>query len=198
MAEHQVLFCPFCRESFEGLSVCPDHDLALVPFQKLPPDPTLRRDDAPADDAPLDTLDLRFGRGFVALGAVLNGVSLGAEFVRFPGERALSTLALASSVPALWTPAMVSVTLLFVLRRAKTLRGLRALRILVPALACLSPITLIWEIMRIRSGAALWVAQIRSSQATPGLALYLVLAASVLIAYGGVRLGVTKSSQREN
>jgi hypothetical protein len=192
MAEHQVLFCPFCRESFEGARVCPDHELALVPFHKLPPDSAARTDLAPADDAPLEMLDARFGRGYVAFGAVLNGAALGAEFVRFPGGRALSTLALASAMPALWTLGLVSFTLLFVLRRAKTLRALRALRVLVPALACLGPVTLLWEIMRIRSGAALWVAQVRSSQATPGLALYLVLAASLLIAYGGVRLGVAK------
>jgi hypothetical protein len=192
MAEHQVLFCPFCRESFEGARVCPDHDLVLVPFHKLPPDIASRTTSVPEDDTPLETLEPRFGRGYVALGAVLNGTALGAEFVRFPGGRGLSTLALASAMPALWTLGLVSFTLLFVLRRAKTLRALRAVRVLVPALACLGPATLAWEIMRIRSGAALWVAQVRSTQATPGLALYLVLAASVLIAYGGVRLGVAK------
>jgi hypothetical protein len=195
MAEHQVLFCPFCRESFEGVRVCPDHDLALVPFHKLPPDPASAEAPELTDDTPLETLDARFGRGFVAAGAVLNGAALGAEFVRFPGGSALSTLALASTIPALWTVGLVSFTLLFVLRRARTLRALRALRVLVPALACVSPLALIWELVRIRSGAVLWMAQVRSTQATPGAALYLSLLASALIAYGGVRLGVRRPSK---
>lgn len=190
MAEHQVLFCPFCRESFEGTRVCPDHDLALVPFHKLPPDPISAERAELDDDTPLDGLDPRFGRAYVAAGATLNMAALGAEFVRFPGGRALTTLALAASMPALWTVALVSVTLLFLLRRARTLRMLRALRVLVPALALVGPLTLIWELARIRSGAALWVAQVRSVEATPGTALYITLLAGALIGYGGARLGV--------
>ena len=31
-----ILFCPFCRESFEGEAVCPEHDLELVPIDRLP------------------------------------------------------------------------------------------------------------------------------------------------------------------
>ncbi len=190
MAEHQVLFCPFCRECFEGAQVCPDHDLALVPFHKLPPDPTSAERPELTDDTPLEALEARFGRGFVAAGALLNGAVLGLEFVRFPGGRGLSTLFLASTIPALWTVGLASFTLLFVLRRAKTLRALRALRVLVPAVACISPLTLIWELVRIRSGTVLWMAQVRSTQATPGAALYVSLLASALIVYGGVRLGV--------
>ena len=30
-----VLFCPFCEESFEGLTQCPEHELELVAFDKL-------------------------------------------------------------------------------------------------------------------------------------------------------------------
>jgi hypothetical protein len=193
MAEHQVLFCPFCRESFEGARVCPDHDLALVPLHKLPPDASAAEaTEETEDDTPLELVDARFGRGYVAAGAVLNATAMGAEFVRFPGGRALTTLTLASSMPALWTLLLVSFTLLFVLRRARTPRALRALRVLVPALACVGPLTLIWELLRIRGGTALWVAQVRSSQASPGSALYIALAASLLIIFGGVRLGVLK------
>jgi hypothetical protein len=195
MAEHQVLFCPFCRESFEGSRVCPDHDLPLVPFHKLPPDASLAERSEPSDETPLETFEPRYGRGYVAAGAGLNAVALGAEFVRFPAGRGLSTLALASSIPALWTLGLVSFTLFFLLRRAKTLRALRGLRVLVPALAAVSPATLLWELVRIRSGAALWVAHVRSSQAVASWALYLCLAASLLIAYGGARLGVVKKAR---
>ena len=195
MAEHQVLFCPFCRECFEGVQVCPDHDLALIPFHKLPPDRASTELPELNEDTPLEALEVRFGRGFVAAGALLNGVVLGLEFVRFPGGRGLSTATLASTIPALWTVGLVSFTLLFVLRRAKTLRALRALRVLVPALACISPLTLIWELLRIRAGTVLWMAQVRSSQALPGAALYVCLLASGLIVYGGVQLGVRRSNR---
>jgi len=192
MAEHQVLFCPFCRESFEGARVCPDHDLALVPFHKLPPDPSAAEAQGIGDDTPLESWDPRFGRAYVGFGVVLNGAAMGCEFAHFPAGHGLTTLALASSLPALWTLCLVSATLLFLLRRARTLRALRALRVLVPALALVSPATLSWELTRIRAGAVLWVEHVRSSHATPGVALYVTLAASLVTAYGGLRLGVTK------
>ena len=31
-----LLFCPFCRECFEGEAQCPEHELALVRFEDLP------------------------------------------------------------------------------------------------------------------------------------------------------------------
>jgi hypothetical protein len=193
MAEHQVLFCPFCRESFEGSRTCPDHDLVLVPFDKLPRQHEPDDDDPPVtDDSALEHFELRFGRGPVALGALLNALAMGLEFVRFPDGTGLSTLLLASSLPGLWGLALVSFTLLFVLRRGTTLRKLRALRVLVPALAGVGPALLIWELVRIRQGALLWAQHVRSSQALPGSAFYVVGVASLLIGYGGVRLGTAE------
>lgn len=191
MAEHQVLFCPFCRESFEGLRHCPDHDLPLVPFDRLPRDKAAASEAEPIDDEQLlELLEPRYGRAYVAIGAALNALALGLEFVRFPDGTGLTTLVLASSLPALWTLGLVSFTLLYVLRRGRTLRALRALRVLVPALAIVSPATLLWELYRIRHGAVLWVQHVRSAQVEPGSALYVVLLAAALIFYGGVRLGV--------
>ncbi|HVZ36050.1 MAG TPA: hypothetical protein VG963_26665, partial [Polyangiaceae bacterium] len=69
MAAHQVLFCPFCRECFEDSSTCPEHELRLVPFDQLTPDPEAREDEgdaAPptnAEEAHLAPFDPRFGRG---------------------------------------------------------------------------------------------------------------------------------------
>lgn len=195
MAEHQVLFCPFCRESFEGARTCPEHDLALVAFDKLSRDHEADDDEAPiSDDTPLRPLEPRYGRAIVAAGALLNALGLGLDFVRFPDGTGLSTLLLASSLPALWSLGLVSFTLLFVLRRGNTLRKLRALRVLVPALACIGPALLFWELYRIRQGAVLWAAHVRSSQAVPSSAVYVVCAASLLIGYGGMRLGVEKKA----
>jgi hypothetical protein len=198
MAEHQVLFCPFCRESFEGLHTCPDHDLKLVPFDRLPRDPHAavadRDEDEPAftEDSALGPFEPRFGRAPVGLGAVLNALALGLEFVRFPDGTGVVTWQLASSLPGLWSLGLVSFTLLFVLRRGTTLRKLRALRVLVPALACFGPLLLGWELHRIRQGALLWAPLVRSADVRAGSAVYVVCVAALLIGYGGIRLGVRK------
>src|SRR5690606_34261628 len=102
MTEHQVLFCPFCRESFEGLRVCPEHDLPLVSFAELGPDP-LDPENMPEiiDATELATVDPRFGRGYVAAAAVLIGLAFLLEFVRGVGESSgLSTRELAVTLPS--------------------------------------------------------------------------------------------------
>src|ERR1700712_3306397 len=94
MAEHQVLFCPFCRESFEAApdaSLCPEHELPLVSFDQLAVN-SEQTDSEDADDAaeldghspglspedrPLAAYDPGLGRGVVGLGALLNAAALG-------------------------------------------------------------------------------------------------------------------------
>ena len=60
----QILFCPYCRESFEGLAECPEHELALVPIDRLPR--TNR-----STHAASFFLDPRLGRGPVLAGALM-------------------------------------------------------------------------------------------------------------------------------
>jgi hypothetical protein len=96
-------------------------------------------------------------------------------------------LLVATALPGLWSLGLVSFTLFFVLQRRRTLRALRGMRVLVPALACVSPTTVLWELHRLRSGAALWLT--RGGPLQVGPALYLVFAAALLIGYGGTRLG---------
>lgn len=177
--------------------MCPDHDLPLVPFDRLPravPGALPDDDDEPAlgDDSVLPVFEPRFGRAPVALGALLYGLALGLEFVRFPDGKGVSTWLLASSLPGLWSLGLLSFTLLFVLRRGTTLRKLRALRVLVPALAAAGPLLAGWELYRIRQGAVLWAAMVRSADARPGVAVYVVGLASGLVLWGGVRLGVRR------
>jgi hypothetical protein len=189
MAEHQVLFCPFCRESFEGLESCPEHDLRLVPFSKLAPDQSEKTTLSHVDeDQSLALYELRFGRAYVALGALANLLALPLPLIRLSGGKSYSTLFVAAARPALWTLALVTFTLLFVLQRRRTLRALRGMRVLVPLLACVSPATVLWELQRLRGGAAAWLT--RGEPLELGPALYVVLAAAVVIAVGGTRLGV--------
>src|SRR5436190_1914040 len=76
-----VLFCPFCRESFEGQAHCPTHDLALVPFRELGPELDPARDQ---ERLPLATP--AFGRGLVLAGALLSLLALFLPLARFSGQ----------------------------------------------------------------------------------------------------------------
>ena len=189
-----VLFCPFCRESFEGEVVCPEHEIQLVPFDRLPKSDLDAQDDdnegepaALSDDSLLSTFDPRVGRAWVGAGAVLNALALGLVFAyRSDDGQGLHTYELATRSPSLWTLLLVSFTLLFVLKRRRTPRALRGLRVLVPALSCVSPITIAWVLYRLREGLVPRAPQVDD----PGVAVGLVLIAAALVFFGGLRLGV--------
>ncbi|MFT3921461.1 MAG: hypothetical protein QM778_02880 [Myxococcales bacterium] len=192
MTDNQVLFCPFCRESFEGRTTCPEHDLTLVDFAKLGPDP-LEPDNMPEviDETPLALVEPTFGRGYVAAGAFLNALALACNFVRgSSASPGVSTRDLAVTLPSLWTLGLVSFTLLFILQRRRTPRALRSVRVLVPVLAFVSPLTAAWAFHRLSEGVLVWSTGERALHPVPGLALYLIVLASALIFFGGLRLGV--------
>jgi hypothetical protein len=192
MTEHQVLFCPFCRESFEGRTTCPEHDLVLVGFEKLGPDP-FDPENMPEviDETPLGLVEPTFGRGFVAAGAFLNALALGCNFIRgSAASPGVTTRELASTLPSLWTLGLVSFTLLFILQRRRTPRALRSVRVLVPVLAFISPLTALWALHRVNDGVLVWATGQRAVNPVPGLALYVIALATAFTLYGGLRLGV--------
>lgn len=186
-----VLFCPFCRESFEGRETCPEHELQLVTFDKLGPDPTDPDNDPEViDSTVLELMDPAYGRGLVGAGALLNGMALGLNVLRGSGESTgLLGYELARTEPAVWTLGMVSFVLLLILRRRRTPRSLRSVRVLVPMLAVLSPAALLHSLWRIENGAPV-LAPGKDLLLDWGLAPYAVALASLLVFAGGVRLGV--------
>jgi hypothetical protein len=192
MTQQKVLFCPFCRESFEGPTRCPDHDLELVPFGQLGRDPLDPENDPHViDETEVSVFDLRFGRGIVALGALLNALALFAELVRgVGGGEGLSVREAALTIPTLWTLVLVSFTLLFLLRRRRTPRAMRGLRVLVPLLGLISPGTLAWAFHRLHAGGVVWATGGRKIGLEPGSAVVFVALSSLLIVIGGTRLGV--------
>jgi hypothetical protein len=200
MVEPKILFCPFCRECFEGERTCPEHDIALVPLERLPPAELEADEDddgAPAaaagDDAPLSLWEPGHGRGLVALGALLNALALALVFVRGKsGSDGLAAYELAVTAPSLWTLLLVSFTLLFVLKRRRTPRALRGLRVLVPALAFISPLTVTWVLWRLYAGAAVWAPGGRHIGLELGPAVYAVGIAALLTFVGGLRLGAQR------
>lgn len=189
---HQVLFCPFCRESFEGKVTCPEHELALVGFERLGPDP-LDPENLPEmiDETPLGVVEPSFGRGIVAAAAFLNLGAFLCDFLRSPAEpRGIAMHALLNYVPSLWTPTLVSFTLLFTLYRRRTPRALRSVRVLVALLAPISPLTCWWAYRRIEQGVLMWPSGRQVIDAEMGLAGFAVALASILMLVGAVRLGV--------
>ena len=190
MAEHQVLFCPFCCESFERETRCPEHELRLVSFDQLPINSALIDDEPepdeqaaralPSADRPLALFEPKHGRGLVALGALLNLAALGLPLVGGDGAGSVASYRLARAIPSVGTLALVGFTVLYALARRRTLRRLRGLRVLVPLLALLSPLSIGWASLRLGVG-------------NPGAAVYAVAVASLLLIGGGLRLGAVEA-----
>jgi hypothetical protein len=185
MTQHQVLFCPFCREGFEGMASCPDHALRLVPRDQIAP--TLTGDDEPGDDEPNDRtvhpderaialLDPRHGRSLVALGGGLAGAALLLELAPL-GGRPLPTYQIATVLPSLWTLLLVCFCVFYVLARRRTPRALRSLRVLVPLLGGVVMLTLAMAVKRL------------GTLVMSGTAAYVMVASALLLVWGGARLG---------
>ncbi len=156
--EPEVLFCPFCRESFEGLTHCPEHELALVPFDRLPPDPALYE---PIDEhAPVAPFSLRHGRGVVAAGSGLMLVGFFAPLVRTAldassyrggaGPAVASAFDLAiTQATNLWMIPSVALGLLALLGRRRTLVHMRQARLALMAIALIGGASLIYSFAQI-------------------------------------------------
>jgi hypothetical protein len=137
----QVLFCPFCGEGFEGQTTCPEHELLLVPWQRLP-----RQTAEPPADEPVPWFSPRSGRGSIAFGAALALLAfLVLPLARVEGDLKMggTMLQLAlGGTPRLWlvpAAAWAQLAILYRRRTPSSMRGARlavALVALVPVLAC--------------------------------------------------------------
>ena len=98
--EHEILFCPYCRDGFEGVEECPEHELTLVPIDRLP------RDRAAVPSEVSFFADPRLGRGPVLVGAALVLIGALAPFVRARGLEASALEVAIDGAHNLWlTPA---------------------------------------------------------------------------------------------
>jgi hypothetical protein len=140
-----VLFCPFCRECYEGVDRCPEHDLPLVPFDRLPPE----GDDAPPDDAPLGLHDLRFGRGWLLLGAMLLLVGMALPFVSTADTTATAYGLAMDRAINLWILVAVAGALLSTLMRRRTPAQLRGSRVAVGVLGMLAAVSIGYTLGRV-------------------------------------------------
>jgi hypothetical protein len=193
--ESPLLFCPFCRECFEGETACPDHELALVSFDALP----VAKRAVPKDEAQLPMHDARFGRGWLALAVVLILVGFALPMVTTVEDspRTASGVDVAFRVaPNLVAVPLVAVAFLSVLYRRRSLRSMRGARVAVPVLGLLGMTSLGITLHRILLGAEMqrehWGIDIA---VMPNVGVFVMGAGLLLSLFAGLRLGVAPRSR---
>lgn len=193
-----LLFCPFCREAFEGQKQCPDHDLVLVPWDELPKSES---EELTEDDA-VSPVDLRFGRGELLAGVVLLLISVPCPlFTVTEGDasRAFSLLTAATDRhPNLWTVPFVAALVLSITLRRRTIRQMLGARLAILILALGPFASVAYTLWRVTTNAAeLGAALHRTITVDVAWGVGPVLAGAVLLAVGALRLGVQPPRSRE-
>lgn len=187
MNTHPVLFCPFCRESFEGIERCPSHDLALIDFQQL------ARVDLASDDARLPVQSLRGGRGWLLAGAVLTLCAFFLPLAHLSGAVEVeSTLrALTGRAPRLWLLPAAALATLSVLARRRTPSAMRGARVAVGLLALIPSAVVVVTLENTRAASA-QLARTLGAQihVHVGAGAWLVWSALVPLLWGSLRFGV--------
>lgn len=184
--ESAVLFCPFCREPFEGLSLCPTHELELLPFRELPPETH--------DDQPLALGSPRLCRAPLFVGALVTLLAFFLPLASLSGHThasgTLLSLARARDV-WLWLVPMSAAGQLVVLRRRRTPRELRGARVFVLLCALLPSAAVALTLLGVRDAAALLATRVAAPvEVHLGLGAILVGLGALPMLYAGVRLGV--------
>jgi hypothetical protein len=193
----EVLFCPFCGEAFEGLSHCPEHELALLPWAALP----RPLGAAPIEGAPLAWFSPRLGRGWLA-GAV--SVTLLA-FALLPLARvdgalrmggSMLSLALANS-PRLWLVPAAGWAALLILYRRRTPNAMRGARLALMLVGCVPAAAVAWAFAGAKAAVALLDARLGGGlRLHVGAGSYAIWIATLPWWVAAARLGSTKAARR--
>lgn len=188
-----VRFCPFCREPFEALALCPTHELHLVPFRELPADA------AAQDDTQVPLATPHFGRAPLLLGAILTLLAFFLPLASLSGQASASStvLALARARDVwLWLVPMSAVGQLVVLRRRRTPRELRGARVFVLLCALVPSCAVIFTWIGVRAAAATLSSRLQSVVSPHlGFGALLVWLAALPMLYAGITLGVAKAAR---
>jgi hypothetical protein len=190
-----LLFCPFCRECFEGETTCPDHELRLVPFAELPSP----RREVPREEAVLPVHDLRFGRAFLLVAAVLVfagfALPMVTTIVDEPSTATGFDVAMRVA-PNLFAVPAVAAAFLSIFYRRRSLKSLRGARLAVPILALLGVTSLGWTLSSIYRGAgqqsAAWGIEV---SVTPEIGVWLMGAGLLVALVAAFRLGAVPPSR---
>lgn len=184
-----VLFCPFCGESFEDATRCPDHDLPLVPWQALPS----ARPVAPDHDEPVARFSPRHGRGLLLAGSALTLIAfafLPLGHVQGDARYGGSLLSLAlHGAHRLWLVPMGALACGATVLRRRTPGRLRAAAVALLLLASVPPLGASWAFAGSRDAVATLAAQ-RGEALTlvPGAGLWAVWLLTLPALYASLRL----------
>jgi hypothetical protein len=193
--ETRILFCPFCRECFEGETRCPEHDLALVPFEQLPKTVEDLAAELPRDDEDVQPFDFRFGRGVVAAGAVLFLVSFALTFVAIDVQGSATGFtgfeAASGRAPNLWTVPFVGVLLIAILARRRSLAKMRSARLSILLLGLAPLFAIGYSYYNVLEGAARESARAgaHAMAVSPGLGVLVAAVGTCLVTFGARKLG---------
>ncbi len=178
--QHEILFCPYCRDGFEGVAECPEHELTLVPIDRLP------RAAATAPTEVAFFADPRLGRGPVLFGAALVLIGTLGPFVRARGIDASALEVAIDGAHNLWLTPAAALACLWVLWVRRSGPAMRGARLAVLGLALAGALPLVYTTRRIGLVAAAYSTEV---QWLWGLGV--MAAGLVTIALGGTRLGGT-------
>ena len=186
-------FCPFCRECFEGETQCPEHELALVPFEALP-----HEDDPealPSYEEKVAPLDLRFGRGIVMAGIALTLIGFLSpvlDVATATQTRAFSGLEAANlHARSLWTVPFVALMFVWILARRRTPLAMLGARLVALVCALAPLVSLAYTALKVEQGAR-QITEQSGQSTTVALAwgTWVIGAGAVLLLIGSARLGV--------
>ncbi|MGB5812716.1 MAG: hypothetical protein WBG86_19435 [Polyangiales bacterium] len=183
----RILFCPYCREEFEGRDECPVHELALVAIDRLP-----RSADRGVDRVSF-FLDPRLGRGpsFVGAGLVLIGFLL--PMVRSRGLVASALEIAIDGAHNLWLVPAAAIAILLILARRTEASAMRAARLGFFLLAVGASMPLVYTTRRIAIMSAGQDAEV-SWRAGLGW----MIAGLLVCAVSSFRLGVPRENRRSS
>jgi hypothetical protein len=189
----EVLFCPFCGEAFEGLTRCPEHDLALEPWRALH-----KRAAAIDDHERLPWYSPIAGRAWVACPAcviLLAFAALPIAHVDGALQMGGSMLRLAlHNTPRLWLVPAAACAELLIMYRRRSLAALRGARLAVLCAGIVPAAAVTWTWLGARAAIAVLASRMQIElQLRFGAGAYLVWAATAPLLFGALRLGVSPS-----
>jgi hypothetical protein len=173
----EILFCPYCGEGFEGADECPEHELTLVPIDRL------RRPQQALEEVAF-FVDPRRGRGPVLIGSFLVLGGFLAPFARSRGFHASALEIALDGAHNLWLTPIAASLLLWILWSRRSRTQLRAARFAVFGLALGGVLPLLYTSWRIEL-----VAGVQDASVAWGWGRLAVIAGLVLAALGSFWLG---------